>query len=86
MTTEARSSALAGGVAICRGAPAPVEERGTFTVHGHRLSSLYRPPMKRDNPFIFLKILTAQALPRAQRIEYLGKDEARWATCAAGAV
>lgn len=44
-----------------RDAPAHLHGRGAFTVHGHRLSSLYRPARQNLNPFIVLKILKESA-------------------------
>jgi hypothetical protein len=48
-----------------------------FTVHGHRLSSLYRGGMMTPSPFIVLKILKNPPLPRVLRLEYLRNDEAQ---------
>jgi hypothetical protein len=47
-----------------------------FTVHGHRLSSLYRDGSEASFPFIVLKILMNLRPLRAMRCEYLGNDEA----------
>jgi hypothetical protein len=52
-----------------QGTPAP------FTFHGHRLASLYRADRTPRNPFIFLKIRTAEASVAGAAMAYLVKDE-----------
>jgi hypothetical protein len=47
-----------------------------FTVHGHRLSSLYRARSRAPIPFIVLKILKDLRAVQAVRYEYLGNSEA----------
>ena len=48
-----------------------------FTVHGHRLSSLYRGGSRAPIPFIVLEILKDLRALRAGRYEYLKNSEAR---------
>ena len=47
-----------------------------FTVHGHRLSSLYRGGSRAPIPFIVLKILKNLRFVQAGRYEYLRNSEA----------
>jgi hypothetical protein len=50
--------------------------RGTFTVHGHRLSSLFRLYTKPQNPFIVLKILKKFAQSRPWDLSIFGTVKA----------
>jgi hypothetical protein len=60
-------------------------DKGTsFTFHGHRLSSLYRPGITPRNPFIFPKILKKLRVSQAGAFEYLEKDERQPARLATG--
>ena len=46
-----------------------------FTIHGHRLSSLYRGYIQGLKPFIILKILKTACLRMPNSFEYLGNSE-----------
>jgi len=76
MKAKARSPALTGGIASGAAAPALSIRRGTFTVHGHRLSSLYRSDRKAPNPFIVLKILNKFPKNSLYRLSIFGTVKA----------
>nr|WP_317056846.1 hypothetical protein [Roseovarius sp. W115] len=56
-------------------APTLLTEQGTFSVHGHRLSSLCRLCKQPPNPFIVLKILKKLRSNLAMEIEYFWNCE-----------
>lgn len=81
MTVERMTAARARADRI---RPARVPPRGSgedagspFTVHGHRLSSLYRGTRKAHKPFIVLKILKRAPVNSVSPIEYLRNSEIR---------
>ncbi|WP_300546820.1 hypothetical protein [Roseovarius sp.] len=57
-------------------APSRMTGRGTFTFHGHRLSSLFRMRRKTPNTFIFLKILKFCACGTLSVLSIYGKMKA----------
>lgn len=66
---------------VARPLPRPTrvlcEGAGSFTVHGHRLSSLYRAWSRAPFPFIVLKILIFSRLQQAAGFEYFWNSEAQ---------
>ena len=57
-------------------APSRMTGRGTFTFHGHRLSSLFRTKSETPNTFIFLKILKFRASGTVGPLSIFGKMKA----------
>ncbi len=53
-----------------------VKDAGPFFAHGHRLSSLYREVIARQNPFFVLKILRKLRARLGVGFEYLQSKEA----------